>query len=212
MTTYSQATPNKEILDDEIARRAHELFKRRGCEPGHDIDDWLQAERELDGPARTASEDWREDLRKPSPHDARDRSSLKSVQRGTQAGAKTPLLRHQHLPTVTADTEAVGIGRGFRATRDHEVIRRWADRRQARPATGEATRSGPATVDVKDGGTGIRFSFPGFSAFRAISWDEWFDNFARHDLVFVYEDLPADAVPSQRFRIVKATDWTAEID
>ena len=32
---------------DIIARRAYELFEERGREDGHDLDDWLQAEREL---------------------------------------------------------------------------------------------------------------------------------------------------------------------
>ena len=79
MTTYSETTPNKDMLNNEIARRAHELFIRRGCEPGHDLDDWLQAESELRGPARSASEDWREDLRKPSPHDASGYGSRKPI-------------------------------------------------------------------------------------------------------------------------------------
>ena len=30
-----------------IAQRAYELFSVRGCEHGHDVEDWLQAEREL---------------------------------------------------------------------------------------------------------------------------------------------------------------------
>lgn len=30
-----------------IAARAYELFCARGGEPGHDVDDWLRAEREL---------------------------------------------------------------------------------------------------------------------------------------------------------------------
>jgi hypothetical protein len=30
-----------------IALRAYELFEGRGREPGHDVDDWLRAEREL---------------------------------------------------------------------------------------------------------------------------------------------------------------------
>jgi hypothetical protein len=30
-----------------IARRAFELYSDRGCEDGHDVDDWLNAEREL---------------------------------------------------------------------------------------------------------------------------------------------------------------------
>ncbi len=32
---------------DEVARRAYELYQTRGGEHGHDLDDWLQAEREL---------------------------------------------------------------------------------------------------------------------------------------------------------------------
>jgi hypothetical protein len=32
---------------EEIAQRAYEIFQTRGGEPGHDLDDWLQAESEL---------------------------------------------------------------------------------------------------------------------------------------------------------------------
>jgi hypothetical protein len=32
---------------DEIRRRAYELYLERGEQPGCDLDDWLQAEREL---------------------------------------------------------------------------------------------------------------------------------------------------------------------
>ena len=73
------------------------------------------------------------------------------------------------------------------ATRDHAVICQWAARHHAEPATGEATTSGPATVDVRDGSVGIRFNFPGFARFRPIGWDEWFEHFDRHGLTFVYE-------------------------
>ena len=31
----------------DIARRASELYLARGCDAGHDVEDWLQAEREL---------------------------------------------------------------------------------------------------------------------------------------------------------------------
>jgi hypothetical protein len=33
--------------EQEIRRRAYELYLERGEEPGHDLEDWLQAEREL---------------------------------------------------------------------------------------------------------------------------------------------------------------------
>ena len=88
------------------------------------------------------------------------------------------------------------------ATDDRELIREWAARRDAQPATGEATFSGPATVDVEDRDAGIRFNFPGVARFRSISWEEWFDNFTRHDLMFVYEhDVPGHT-PSARYRLV----------
>jgi len=41
---------------DIIARRAYELFEERGREDGHDLDDWLQAEHELQAqPASSAT-------------------------------------------------------------------------------------------------------------------------------------------------------------
>ncbi len=39
---------------DEIARRAYELFMNRGCSPGLDRQDWLDAERELKESAAAA--------------------------------------------------------------------------------------------------------------------------------------------------------------
>jgi len=48
------------ILDAEaIAKRAYELYLQRGSVPGHELDDWFQAEAELSGAAATseASED-----------------------------------------------------------------------------------------------------------------------------------------------------------
>ena len=77
-------------------------------------------------------------------------------------------------------------------TRDHGVIRDWAARHKAEPATGEATSSGPATVDVNDGGAGVRFNFPSAARFRPISWEEWFGNFDAYGLTFVYEEEVAD--------------------
>ena len=53
MTTAADRAPKSGIdagsgiTDADIARRAYELFLARGCEPGHQLEDWLQAEREL---------------------------------------------------------------------------------------------------------------------------------------------------------------------
>ena len=98
-------------------------------------------------------------------------------------------------------------------TDDPEVIRKWARERSAEPATGEATGSGPATsVHVKDGDAGIRFNYPGVGSFRPISWDEWFDNFRRFDLMFLYEMATPGAVASSRYRLVPRATMRDRVD
>jgi Protein of unknown function (DUF2934) len=92
----------------------------------------------------------------------------------------------------TADVQHSSIQGHSVATKDHAVIRSWAARHRAEPATGEATASGPATIGVNDGGAGIRFNFPGAGFFRAITWNEWFEHLDRHHLVFVYDEEVAD--------------------
>jgi hypothetical protein len=36
-----------QVTDGDVHRRAYDLYLARGCEDGHDLEDWLQAEREL---------------------------------------------------------------------------------------------------------------------------------------------------------------------
>jgi hypothetical protein len=45
----SSKAPNRSahLMDSHIARRAYDLYLGRGCDHGHDVDDWLKAEREL---------------------------------------------------------------------------------------------------------------------------------------------------------------------
>ena len=40
-------TPNHHA----VAERAYRLYEKRGCVHGHDVEDWLEAERELRGEA-----------------------------------------------------------------------------------------------------------------------------------------------------------------
>jgi hypothetical protein len=44
-----------DIAEKDIARRAYDLYLTRGGEPGHDVDDWLQAERELRSSSRAST-------------------------------------------------------------------------------------------------------------------------------------------------------------
>jgi hypothetical protein len=39
------------VTDSDIARRAYGFYLARGCEHGHDVDDWLRARRELNAAA-----------------------------------------------------------------------------------------------------------------------------------------------------------------
>jgi hypothetical protein len=39
--------PTANVTEHDIARRAYDLYLARDHQHGHDLDDWLQAEREL---------------------------------------------------------------------------------------------------------------------------------------------------------------------
>lgn len=117
--------------------------------------------------------------------------------------SRSLLPEEEPVVVVHADTEEQHREIPIVATQDPALIRRWAGRRSAEPATGEASGSGPATIDVRDGDAGIRFNFPAAGRYRPITWDEWFENFSRHELIFVYERDDADGTPSPRYRLVK---------
>jgi HSP20 family molecular chaperone IbpA len=48
-TNYAlhQLRLSSNAVDDDIRRRAYYLFLRKGCQKGHELEDWLTAEREL---------------------------------------------------------------------------------------------------------------------------------------------------------------------
>ena len=39
------------VTDSDVGRRAYDLYLARGGEHGHDVDDWMEAERELQRPS-----------------------------------------------------------------------------------------------------------------------------------------------------------------
>lgn len=71
-STKKRTTAPAQVTHREVARRAYDLFLARGCEHGHDLDDWLQAERELRGTLRATPR--------------RPRRSLRQVSRKTEVG------------------------------------------------------------------------------------------------------------------------------
>ncbi len=46
-TSVAQISDPHPNLDEEIRRRAFELYEQRGRQDGHDMDDWLRAEAEV---------------------------------------------------------------------------------------------------------------------------------------------------------------------
>ena len=47
-TTSTKIEPTQhEDLQEQVRRRAYELYELRGRENGHDLEDWLQAESEV---------------------------------------------------------------------------------------------------------------------------------------------------------------------
>lgn len=82
------------------------------------------------------------------------------------------------------------------ATRTHEVIRHWAEERQARPATVPGTSH--------DGRPGVlRFDFPGYGGgdLEVLPWDDWFRSFDERELVFVFQEHKSDGAPSNFFKL-----------
>jgi hypothetical protein len=82
------------------------------------------------------------------------------------------------------------------ATRNHEVIRQWAETRRAVPA---------AAGDGKRGnGVGVlRMDFPGYggSRLKKVSWNRWFETFDNNELVFLFQEHKADGSTSNFFKL-----------
>lgn len=46
-TADERTLKSKEITQEQIANRAYELWLKRDCEHGFDVEDWIKAEEEL---------------------------------------------------------------------------------------------------------------------------------------------------------------------
>lgn len=81
-------------------------------------------------------------------------------------------------------------------TRDHEVIKQWAEQRKATPATVPGTEHGDH-LGV------LRFDFPGYGGqdLQEVSWDEWFKTFDQRGLNFIYQEHKSDGSESNFFRL-----------
>jgi hypothetical protein len=81
------------------------------------------------------------------------------------------------------------------ATTHHQVIREWAEARDAVPATVEGTEHGDH-LGV------LRFDFGGENEKLVhVSWDEWFETFDARRLNFIYQEERSDGRQSNFFRL-----------
>jgi hypothetical protein len=84
-----------------------------------------------------------------------------------------------------------------KTTTDHQQIKKWAEARDARPATVSGTG--------KKGGAGIlRLDFgPKEDKLDEISWDEFFQKFDKEKLAFLYQDKTADGHVSRFHKFIE---------
>jgi hypothetical protein len=47
ITVESNRERHQEIIQSTVTRRAYEIFERRGCQHGFQLNDWVAAEKEL---------------------------------------------------------------------------------------------------------------------------------------------------------------------
>lgn len=81
------------------------------------------------------------------------------------------------------------------ATRNHDVIMRWAEERKAAPATVASTRHGGRIGVLR-----LDFEGQGSDRLQHVSWDEWFKTFDERNLVMLYQENLKKGNQSNFFR------------
>ena len=87
---------------------------------------------------------------------------------------------------------------GSHTTTDHDVIRKWAEARDAKPASVRGTGG-------KDDAGLIRLDFPGYSGdgkLETIEWSDFFEQFDAQKLALVYQEHTADGKRSNFNKLV----------
>jgi hypothetical protein len=81
-------------------------------------------------------------------------------------------------------------------TRSHEVIQKWAEERDAVPATVPGT-------EHEDHLGVLRFDFPGYGgqSLQEVSWEDWFKTFDDRNLVFLYQEHLKNGNQSNFFKL-----------
>ncbi|OLE27790.1 MAG: hypothetical protein AUG44_09190 [Actinobacteria bacterium 13_1_20CM_3_71_11] len=125
---------------------------------------------------------------------ARGRTASAKKTQGVRAGSSKSVEYSQEITSTGQEPERPGRSL---VTTDHDVIQRWAQERDAVPATVEGTEHGDH-LGV------LRFDFPGGSEsgrLREVSWEEWFDTFDQRGLNFIYQEQRSDGTQSNFFQL-----------
>jgi hypothetical protein len=81
-------------------------------------------------------------------------------------------------------------------TTDHDVIRRWVESRDGRPAVVEGTED-------KEGEGLLRVEFAHGDKLEDIDWDHFFRTFDDRKLAFLYQDKTSEGKQSRFFKFVR---------
>jgi len=125
--------------------------------------------------------------------ESNDESRNGSEQGGVRHGPEESKSVKYSQEITSTEEDPEREGRSL-VTTNHEVIKRWADARGARPATVDGTEHGDH-LGV------LRFDFgEQTQGLREVSWDEWFDTFDQRELNFIYQEEKSDGSQSNFFQ------------
>ncbi|AUZ89037.1 hypothetical protein CVO76_16370 [Arthrobacter agilis] len=109
-----------------------------------------------------------------------------------RTGSETSKSLKYSQEITSPDEDPEREGRSL-ATTHHEVIKQWAESRDARPATVDGTEHGDH-LGV------LRFDFnEDTDKLRHVSWEEWFRTFDERRLNFIYQEQRKDGKQSNFF-------------
>ncbi|MEV0297414.1 hypothetical protein [Nocardia sp. NPDC050710] len=129
------------------------------------------------------------------------RPSTRNPHPGPGFSRSLPAAQHVDPPGEKQLTESATHAGRTHVTRNHDVIRRWAEQRGARPATMPGSEyNGHLSV--------LRFDFPGYggAVLRPVDWDEWFATFDAGRLEFRYQEQGPDGRRSNFNRLERPPD------
>jgi hypothetical protein len=123
------------------------------------------------------------------------RSSGEHEEHRTKAGTKQREQR-KHEKIINSVDEHEDYHGQTLVTTNPDVIRAWAEKRRAIPATIPGTEH--------EGHLGVlRFDFPGYGGenLEHVSWDEWLRTCKIRNLRFLYQESTSDGTMSNFFRL-----------